>query len=355
MKRMDRYIIRSLVAATLLAWLVVVALEGVFSFLGELGDIGRGQYGWLDAILFVLLSLPARAWQSFPMAVLIGTLLGLGNLAARGELNAFRLAGCSPVRLGVSVLLGGVFMLIIALPLGEAVAPATSQAATSLRTRALFDDVGVQRGSGFWVRRGQQMIHVGRAGKDGTLSNIHLYSLDTQPQLLAASVAGRAVYTGKQGWRLEKLRRTRFDNDEVTLESQDAVAGVELVEPGLARLLAHQTDAFSLPELWGYIKALEQGGMQVERYRLEFWQRLTAPLAVLAMLLLSMGMLLGPLGRQGVGLRVLAGVIIGLVFKLGSDTAAHAGLVYGSPAWMTALLPSALVFVVALVLARRAI
>ncbi len=355
MKRLDRYIVRSLVSATLLAWLVVISLEGVFSFLGELGDIGRGQYGWQDAILFTGLSLPARAWQSFPMAVLIGTLLGLGNLAARGELNAFRLAGCSPVRLGASVLLAGICMLLFALPLGEVVAPAASQAATSLRTKAVFNDVGVQRGRGFWVRRGQQMIHVGRAGKDGSLSDIHLYSLDTQPQLVAASVVERAVYTGEKGWRLEKLRRTRFNDDEVSLESQEAVAGVELVDPGLARLLAHQSDAFSLQELWRYIKGLEQGGMQVDRYRLEFWQRLVAPLAVLAMLILSIGMVLGPLGRQGVGLRVLAGVIIGLVFKLGSDTVAHAGLVYGSPAWVTALLPSLLVFVVALVLARRTV
>jgi lipopolysaccharide export system permease protein len=354
MKRLDRYIARSLMSATLLTWLVVVMLEGLFAFLGELGDIGRGHYGWQDAMLFVLLSLPAKAWQSFPMAVLIGTLLGLGNLAAQGELNAFRLAGCSPVRLGLSVLLSGILMLAFALPFGEGLAPAVGEQATRLRAQAIFADVGVQGGNGFWVRRGRQMIQVGRAEHDGSLSDIHRYTLDEQPQLVASSAVASAVH-GANGWTLAQVSRTRFDGQDVTVEYQEKITGAELVDPQLARLLAQRATTFSLPELMRYIDGLEQGGMQVDRYRLEFWQRLAAPLNVLAMLLLSVAMVLGPLGQQGMGLRVLAGVLLGLLFKLGNETAAHAGLVYGSEPWFAALLPSLLVFAAATILVRRAI
>jgi lipopolysaccharide export system permease protein len=352
MKRLDRYIARSVMSATLLAWLVVVALEGLFSFLGELGDIGRGGYGWQDALLYVSLSLPGKAWQSFPMAVLIGTLLGLGNLAAQGELNAFRLAGCSQSRLSISVLLAGMLMLVPVLPLGEGVAPAAMQAATRLRAQAIFAEVGVERGNGFWVHKGQRMIQVGRAEADGSLSDIHIYTLDQPPQLVTASAIARAVHREK-GWILEDVRRTRFNGEDVSVEQQETLAGGELVDPQLARLLAQQTGTFSLPELRRYIGGLEQGGMRVDRYRLEFWQRLSAPLAVLAMLMLSVGMVLGPLGRQGMGLRVLAGVLLGLLFKLGSETVAHAGLVYGSEPWVTALMPSLLVFAAAVILMRR--
>lgn len=352
MKLLDRYIARSVMSATLLAWLVVVALEGLFAFLGELGDIGRGQYGWQEAVLYVSLSLPARAWQSFPMAVLIGTLLGLGNLAALGELNAFRLAGCSQARLVISVLFSGVLMLVFAVPFGEGVAPTASQYANSFRTQAIFNDVGVPGDSGFWVRNGQQMIQVRHAETDGSLSDIRIYTLDERPQLVSASAIASATH-GTKGWTLAEVRRTRFVGQKVDVEYQQQVSAVDLVDPQLARLLAHRADAFSLPELVRYIDGLDRGGMRVERYRLEFWKRLTAPLAVLAMLLLSIGLVMGPLGRQGVGLRVLVGVLLGLIFKLGSETAAHAGLVYGSAPWVAALLPSLLVFLVAVVLVRR--
>jgi len=352
MKRLDRYIARSLLSATLLVWLVVVALEGLFAFLGELGDIGRGSYGWPQAAGFVLLSLPAKAWQAFPMAVLIGTLLGLGNLAARGELNAFRLAGCSPLRLALSVLFAGVLMLAFAAPLGEGVAPTTSQYATSLRTQAIFTEVGVQGGNGFWVRNGRQMIQVRRAETGGRLMAIRLYSIDETPELVSAT-AIRTALPVADGWILKQVSRTHFDKQTVHVEHRAEVKVVELIDPQLARLLGRRPDTFSLPELMRYIEGLAQGGMQIERYQLAFWQRISAPITVLAMLLLSVGMVLSPLGRQGVGLRVLAGVLVGLLFKLGSETAAHAGLVYGGEPWLVALAPSLLVFTVAFVLMRR--
>ena len=354
MKRLDRYIARSLMSATLLAWLVVIALEGLFTLLGELSDIGRGHYGWQDALQFVLLSLPAKAWQVFPMAVLIGTLLGLGNLAVQGELNAFRLAGCSSLRLGFSVLFAGLLMLVFALPVGEVIAPAASQYASNLRTQAIFGDVGMHGGSGFWVRKGRQMIQVGNTEHDGSLFDIHIYTLDETPRLVAASAIASAMHsTG--GWILKDIRRTRFSGQAVDVEQQKQATLKQLVDPQLAHLLAQRIGVFSLPQLARYIEGLAHGGMRVDRYRLEFWQRVTAPLAVLAMLLLSVGMVLGPLGRQGVGLRVLVGVLLGLFFRLASEMSAHAGLVYGSAPWFAAVLPSLLVFVTAIFLVRRSI
>ena len=44
MKRLDLYIGKAVVNATLLAWLVVSVLDALFVLLGELGDIGRGDY-----------------------------------------------------------------------------------------------------------------------------------------------------------------------------------------------------------------------------------------------------------------------------------------------------------------------
>ena len=354
MKRLDRYIARSLMSATLLAWLVLMALEGLFTLLGELSDIGRGHYGWQDAMLFVLLSLPAKAWQVFPMAVLIGTLLGLGNLAAQGELNAFRLAGCSSLRLGLSALFAGVLMLAVSLPLGEGLAPVASQQASKLRTRAIFADVGLHSGSGFWVRKGRQMIRVGNTEPDGSLFDIRIFTLDETPRLVAASAVTSAVHSA-EGWILKDIRRTRFSGQAVAVEQQRQATVKYLVDPQLARLLARRVGAFTLPQLRRYIEGLAHGGMRVDRYRLEFWQRVTAPLAVLAMLLLSVGMVLGPLGRQGVGLRVLVGVLLGLLFRVANEMSAHAGLVYGSAPWFAAVLPSLLVFVTAIFLVRRSI
>ncbi len=74
----------------------------------------------------------------------------------------------------------------------------------------------------------------------------------------------------------------------------------------------------------------------------------------MSMLLLSLGFVLGPFGHHGAGQRVLAGIFIGLAFKLLNDISAHAGLVYGIPSFVGVFVPSLLVFLVALFLLRRA-
>ena len=60
--------------------LVLLAIFTFFAFIEELEDLGRGTYDLGAIALVVLLGLPGLAYSLFPMAALIGALLGLGNL-----------------------------------------------------------------------------------------------------------------------------------------------------------------------------------------------------------------------------------------------------------------------------------
>ncbi len=108
-----------------------------------------------------------------------------------------------------------------------------------------------------------------------------------------------------------------------------------------------------LPELARYIAYLQRNSSDAAAYRLAYWQRLAAPLAVLAMLLLAAGLVLGPLERSGIAQRLLAGVLIGLGFKLLTDITAHAGLVYGFAPWASAVLVPVAVLGTGVLLLRR--
>lgn len=352
MIRLDLYIGKTVAAATLLTWVVVAMLEALFSFLGELGDIGRGNYVLADAVSYVLLTLPGRAYQSFPMAALIGCMLGLGSLAAQMELDAFRLAGCSPARLMRSVLQAGIVMLIVVVALGEGVAPSTHRLAAQLRADAIFDQLAIQRDAGFWVRDGNKFIQVGRSDVDGSLGGLLVFEVGPGPSLVSASSVSRAIY--REGhWHLEDIRETVFDESAIAVRDSRQEQWLTLMDPQLARLLTRDALTLSLPELRRYIAYLESNGTDVSVYQLGYWQRWTAPLATLAMLLLSVSLVLGPLGKHSVGQRVLIGVVVGLVFKLLYGITAHAGLVYGAAPWLSALLPTALVFMLGLVLMRK--
>jgi hypothetical protein len=63
---LDRYIARVVLGGTLIALLVVLALDVFFSFIGEVGDIGRGNYHALDALAYIALTIPRRSMNCFP-------------------------------------------------------------------------------------------------------------------------------------------------------------------------------------------------------------------------------------------------------------------------------------------------
>lgn len=353
MNRLDFYIGKTVLMATLLAWLVVVAMDALFSFFGELGDVGRGDYGLNEAALYIALTLPGRAYQSFPMAVLIGSLLGLGGLAAQAELNAFRLAGCSPARLMRAVLQAGVLMLGFAIVIGEGWAPGSQLMARQMRTSALFDDVAMVDRSGVWVRDGSRFVQVGYSETDGSLASVTVFELDSSHRLASVTSALRATYSDRQ-WYLQDVKQTLFGDNRVDARASQQVSWSSLLDPGLVTLLARDAQSLSLPELGRYIAYLDANGSNVASYRLSYWQRWAAPVATLAMLYLSLGLVLGRLGRHSAGQRILVAVVIGLLFKVLNEIIAHAGLVYGMAPWLGAFMPSALVLLAGSLLLRRA-
>ncbi len=345
MKRLDLYVGRSVLAATLLTWLIVAVLDSLFVMLGQLGDIGRGNYAFPDALAYVLLSLPTHAYQAFPMAALIGTVLGLGNLAAQAELTAFRLAGCSVRRLGLAVMQVGLLMVGAVTLMGELLAPPAQQVAQKLRSQAMYDDVSVQRDAGFWVRDGRRFIQVKQSMADGSLAGVVVYQLAEGARLASATAARHAVPMDEH-WQLQDVRSSRFLAGRIELTESAEQTWPTLMDERLAQLLTRDVGTLSLPELSEYIDYLQRNGSPALLYALGYWKRLAAPLSALAMLLLAVSLVLGPLGRPTLGQRLLVAVLAGLAFKLLSEVIAHAGLVYGLPPVVSAFLPAILVLVV---------
>jgi lipopolysaccharide export system permease protein len=100
---------------------------GVFILSDELDAIGTERYGLAEAMLFTLLSLPRYLYQLFPIATLIGALIGLGTLASRSELVAMRAAGVSVAQSRASALLGGLLLATAGCGARRVVAPIAEQ------------------------------------------------------------------------------------------------------------------------------------------------------------------------------------------------------------------------------------
>ena len=92
---LDRYIGKTIFNTIMMTLFMLVSLSGIIKFVDQLKKSGQGSYDALGAGFYTILSVPKDIQIFFPMAALLGALLGLGMLAQRSELGdqAFRMQG----------------------------------------------------------------------------------------------------------------------------------------------------------------------------------------------------------------------------------------------------------------------
>ena len=57
---LDRYLAKTVISGCLLASFVMLSIFAFVDFIAQLNDVGKGDYGVLQAIVFVLFRLPQR-------------------------------------------------------------------------------------------------------------------------------------------------------------------------------------------------------------------------------------------------------------------------------------------------------
>ena len=77
MRLLDLYLGRTILNQVLLVMSVLAGIFMFVTFVDQISYLGTGRYGLWDAMWFVLLSTPRIIYEVFPMAVLLGAILGL--------------------------------------------------------------------------------------------------------------------------------------------------------------------------------------------------------------------------------------------------------------------------------------
>jgi lipopolysaccharide export system permease protein len=348
---LSRYVARSVIGGALLVLAVLVSLDSLFNFFGELDNLGEGDYGGWTAALYILLTVPGRTYELFPAAVAIGGVLGLGALAANSELVVMRAAGISIWRIMLMVMQGGVILMVILVAIGEGVAPASQQKAERLRAAAISGQ-GVSPGErGLWVRDEGRFINVGEILPGRVLRDVEIYTFDGT-RLEQALHAERAVREDDE-WTLNEIRRTGFAGGALSTARSDAERRTRLVRPELFQLLTVSPESLPAWQLHAYVNYLRSNDLEAGRFNLALWKKLEKPLSTLVMLLLALPVIFGSLRHTGTGQRVFIGSLIGIGYYLVAELFSHVGIVYGVAAPLAAMAPVVLFTVVGAVALRR--
>ncbi len=356
----DVYIGRVVLSSVLLTWAIVTGLDLVQALLlGEVKDIGQGQYGFIEALTYVAYTAPRRAYTLFPTAAVVGTLMGLGQLAASSELTALRALGLSRRRLSGAVALALAVLTLLMVVNGETLTPWSQRKADQMKAQARSNNAILAQYAGVWAREGDVFFNAltgqQRSAKGDQwleLNNVNLYEFDDEGRLASISQAAIAEHRAS-GWILRNVTRTKFGARSVEQKTIPLERWKTQLDD--AALAASVTRPRYLPsrELAQSIDYFKRNKLDAGEFEEIYWGRWFYPINVLALCLAAVPFAFGSLRSGGMGKRLFIGIVFALGFWMLQTLFGNLAQAFHFDVRVAMFLPLAVMFGVSMVLFRR--
>lgn len=350
---LDRYIARSVIGGCLLASFVMLSIFAFVDFVTQLQDVGKGDYGVFQAVIYILLGMPLRLYELSPSILLLGGILSLGAMAANSELIVMRASGVTVTRITRSVLQTGFIIAVIVAVLGEYIVPVATRMAKNYRAEAMEEKLILGGANDIWARDGSRYVNVKQVLPEKQLRQIRVYEFDEDNHLSSIIYAGSAHHKDDE-WHLKDIKRSDISDTEVKVTLEDQLTLKRLILLELFSVLELESKDMSARELMAYSQYLQDNNLDGDKYLLEFWIKIFTPLTCMAMLLIAMPLVFATTPRSGgVGQRIMLAILIGVVYFVINRSINHLGLVLNVAPVLSASFPLLLVMAVSLYFMRR--
>jgi lipopolysaccharide export system permease protein len=351
-KIIDWYIARTLLSTTAMSLCVLAGLSALIRFIEQMKQVGKGSYDMTVAAVYILLSLPREFEQFFPMATLIGGLIGMGILASNSELVVMQAAGQSRWNIIVSAMKSALFMVIIVMMVGEWVAPLTEAKAKEIRTQAISGGSLFSSERLVWAKDGDNFVSIGEVIDKNTLRDITVYRFNSKLALQQIINARQAIYQG-QAWLLKTVEYTDYQESQINVSKKAEEVWISSLTPDKLGVVTVTPEALSIIGLYGYVEYLENNSQDPNRYKLALWRKVLQPITVGVMLLMALSFIFGPLRSVTMGARIIMGVLTGFGFFVSNEVFGTLSSVYQLPPLFGAAFPSIVFGFIAIFLLQR--
>lgn len=352
MRILDRYIAKTVLLAIGLVTLMLAGLQIFILFVSQLDDLGKVDYGILQATFFVLLQLPYQVYLFFPMASLLGCLIGLGVLGNHSELIVMRASGMSIGQITGAVLKASVIVILAVTTMGETVVPLMSHYANDYKTAALSGGQTIRTAQGVWLRYANDFISIGSILPDNVLQNVYQFRFDAQHNLQIAREIREAKYIDNS-WIAYDVKQTEFQMDHTKAKTFASLPWDVMVKPHILKISGTKPDEMTLHELNRYLREQKRSQQNAHNYKFAFLQRVIQPFTTMVMMVLAIPFIFGPLRSSTMGSKLLVGATVGFGFHIINRFFGPVSVVFQWPPELAALGPTFIFALIGLYLMRR--
>lgn len=348
---LDRYIGKTIISTIGISLFLLISLSGIIRFIDQLRKI-KVDYDAFAVGIYSILMIPKDLEIFFPMAALLGALIGLGILASRSELVVMETAGFSRFKIALAVMKTALPLVILTMAISEWVAPVSEQTARNMRSEKLYGSSLMAQQGGIWAKDGNDYVYIGHVNSDSSISNIDIYSVDNN-KLMSIAHADSGVFKNDV-WTLSQIEKNDLTQPNKILGNN--IISMEWktnITPDKLSIVAFDPDSLSASGLYQYSQYLKNSGQDTKNYDLLFWKKIIKPLSVAVMMLLALSFIFGPLRSVSMGVRVIIGISCGFIFYIADNLFAQASIVMGIYPIIGSVLTSLVSLLISYILFKR--
>lgn len=347
MTLIERYVGKTVVSSILVTLGVLVGISTLFRFIDQLKYIGRADFTAITAGLYSIYLIPQDLEAFFPMAAMIGGLVGLGAMAQSSELVVMQAVGMSKTNVITAVLKASTVLIVIMMLFSEWGVPSSVRAAKELKSQAITSGKVYTAEQGIWAKDTDAFVNIKEVTEDGALIKVDVFDFDQNLKLSSHTSAEYGTFNDGK-WLLTDVIIRHWNNNNITTETLAEMPWPTDLAPDKLGIVSVKPEKMAFSELTDYLKYLNRNEQDASRYELAFWRKVFQPVNVAVMLLLALSFIFGPLRSVTMGARVIMGILTGFSFFLFDRVFGSVSLVYQIPAIFGAFAPTLVFSLIAL-------
>lgn len=349
---LSRYIAKNVLSAIALVTLMLAGLETFILFVNQLDELGKANYNLIQASYFVLLQTPYQVYLFFPMASLLGSLIGLGLMATHRELVVIRAAGMSIAEITYAVLKASLIVIVLITILGETLFPRLVSLSNDKKLHAMSEGQALRTEKGLWLRYRNDFVTIGTIDSSTALHSVYQFKFDINHHLRLARKMDLVVHRNGH-WNAYGVAESSINKEQIHTKHVKEMNWDIPLNPKLLTISRNEPDEMTWFELKQFLKLNKFNQQSSRNHLLAYWQRLLQPLTTAIMMVLAIPFIFGPLRSSTMGAKLLAGTAVGFGFYIVNRIFGPISQVLQWPVEVAAFGPPMLFMLLAIYLMKR--
>jgi lipopolysaccharide export system permease protein len=347
MKLLTWYIFRRCIFNTFLMLLAFIMLFSIFNVLSQISDVGKGSFTASSMLVYTALLIPNYVYLLMPLAILIGVMLSMLSLVNYSEYAIIRTSGLSLRRITAILFSFGITFSVITFLIGEVVAPQSNHFAQVYKISKTKQVVSTQLRSGIWSKDGNNaFVNIKQVLPDNTIVGVNIlrYGIGLNLQYYVQAEDGH-FNEQSQSWTLNNVTIYDYTGQNVKVLQFPHYSWKTSVVPSYFSVLVIAPEDMSAFGLLKYIHHLEENNQSTQRYQIAFWNKLLYPIACISMSLIALAFIPNNRRNINLGSKLFAGILIGISFFFITRLVGFMALLFDWNAVLSALTPTAILFI----------